>query len=101
MRFFVTGGGLGFVGGHVVSSLEEAGHEVGRDWVDVRDAKGLARAIDGAEAVVHVAALYSYTAPLAEMRSVNVDGTANVIAACRAAGVARLVHTSTAGTCGP
>ena len=101
MRVFVTGGGLGFVGGHVVAALEQAGHEVAREWVDVRDADGLARAVEGAEAVVHVAALYSYTAPLGEMQAVNVDGTRNVIAACRAAGVRRLVQTSTAGTCGP
>ena len=101
MRVFVTGGGLGFVGPHVVTALEDAGHEVVHDWVDVRDAAALSNAVDGAEAVLHVAALYSYTAPLAEMRAVNVDGTRNVIAACRAAGVRRLVQTSTAGTCGP
>jgi dihydroflavonol-4-reductase len=34
------------------------------------------------------------------MQAVNVEGTRNVVAACRAAG-ARLLHTSTAGTCGP
>ena len=101
LRVFVTGGGLGFVGGHVVAALARAGHDVVSGWVDVRDGAGLERAVEGCDAVIHVAALYSYTAPLAEMESVNVDGTRNVIAACRAAGVGRLVHTSTAGTCGP
>jgi len=101
VRVFLTGGGLGFVGGHLVGALEGAGHEVRRDFVDVRDAGSLSRALDGCDAVVHVAALYSYTAPAAELEAVNVEGTRNVIAACRAARVTRLVHTSTAGTCGP
>jgi dihydroflavonol-4-reductase len=89
------------VGGHVVNVFRSSGYEVGCEFVDVRDSERLARAIDGSEAVIHVAALYSYTAREAEMARVNVQGTANVIAACRAAGVHRLVHTSTAGTCGP
>ena len=101
MQVFVTGGGRGFIGGHVVRALAEAGHDVAHDFVDVRDRDGLARAIDGAEAVVHVAALYDFTSPDADFQAVNVDGTANVIAACRAAGVRRLVATSSSGTCGP
>jgi dihydroflavonol-4-reductase len=101
MRVFVTGGGRGFVAGHVVRALEAAGHEVGCAWADVRDRAALERAVAGFEAVVHVAALYSYSAAAAELEAVNVGGTANVLAACRAAGVRRLVHTSTAGTCGP
>jgi dihydroflavonol-4-reductase len=101
VRVFLTGGGLGFVGGHLVGVFEGAGYEVRREFVDVRDRERLSRAVEGCRAVVHVAALYSYTAPAAEMEAVNVVGTRNVIAACRAAGVARLVHTSTAGTCGP
>ena len=101
MRVFVTGGGRGFLARHVVGFLAEAGHEVRSDWVDIRDRGRLTQAIEGCEAVVHVAALYSYTAAAAELEAVNVAGTGNVIAACRAGGVARLVHTSTAGTCGP
>ena len=69
--------------------------------VDLRDADGLARAIDGCDAVFHVAALYSFDADATVMEAINVQGTQNVIDACRAAGVRRLVHTSTAGTCGP
>ena len=98
---FITGGGRGFVSRHLVTELESAGHEVRSEWADVRDAAAVARAVDGAEAVIHVAALYSYSAPEPALRAVNVEGTRNVIAACRAAGVRRLVHTSTAGTCGP
>ena len=49
MRVFVTGGGRGFIGGHLVRALEEAGHEVVREFVDVRDRAGLTRAFHGAE----------------------------------------------------
>jgi dihydroflavonol-4-reductase len=101
VRVFVTGGGRGFIGGHLLAALERGGHEVEHPWVDVRDRRALVRAVAGCEAVVHLAALYSYTAAAAEMEAVNVEGTRNVIAACREAGVGRLVHTSTAGTCGP
>jgi dihydroflavonol-4-reductase len=100
-RVFVTGGGRGFIGAHVVSALARAGYDVRCDWVDVRDRPALERAMRGCDAVVHVAALYSFTAPTGEIEAVNVGGTRNVIAACRAAGVRRLVHTSSAGTCGP
>jgi dihydroflavonol-4-reductase len=101
VRVFVTGGGRGFIGGHVVRALVRAGYDVRRDWVDVRDRPALEQAMQGCEAVLHVAALYSFTASPTEIEAVNVGGTRNVIAACRAAGVRRLVHTSSAGTCGP
>ena len=100
MRVYVTGAS-GFVGRHVVDALRGRGAEVRDERVDLLDAPALERVMDGCEAVVHVAALYSYEAPEEALRRVNVDGTRSVLEAAARAGVRRLVHTSTAGTCGP
>jgi dihydroflavonol-4-reductase len=100
VRAYVTGAS-GFVGAHVARELRERGWEVATDRVDLLDPAGLRSAVAGCDAVFHVAALYSYDADPARIQRVNVDGTRNVVEACRAAGVRRLVHTSTAGTCGP
>jgi dihydroflavonol-4-reductase len=57
--------------------------------------------MEGCDAVLHVAALYSYDAPLELLERVNVEGTSRVLGAAERAGVSRVVVTSTAGTCGP
>jgi len=102
MRVYVTGGGLGFIGGHVVHVLRERGVDVRDEYVDVLDAAGLERAMERCDAVVHVAALYSYDRrDEAALARVNIEGTRTVLAAAARAGVTRIVHTSTAGTCGP
>ena len=111
-RVAVTGAS-GLLGGNLAAELRAEGHEViatrragtrvahledlGLVWKDAdlgsRDA--LARAFDGAEAVFHCAAAVSVKREVtAEMTAVNVTGTANVIEAALAAGVPRLVHTS-------
>ena len=112
MRALVTGA-AGFLGAHVTRALTEAGASVrgfdrdeplgglADDWVrgDVLDAGALARALDGCAAVFHLAAIYSYRRGDAErMLQVNVEGTRNLLAA---AGGRRVIHTSSAGTCGP
>lgn len=61
---------------------------------DVRDAEAVTRAIRGCDAVVHGAAKVGVVGRWEEYRSVNVDGTATVLAAARAAGVERFVHVS-------
>ena len=100
MRIYATGAS-GFIGAHVARELRLRGGDVRTERVDLLDRKGLERAVDGCEAVVHVAALYSYDASPELIERVNVEGTRNVIEACLRKGVRRLLHTSTSGTCGP
>ena len=94
-------GATGFVGSHVARELREQGAEVRDERIDLLDGPGLERVVDGCEAVVHVAALYSYSAPVADFERVNVEGTKTILAAAKAKGVRRFLFTSTAGTCGP
>ena len=117
MRALVTGAG-GFIGGHVVAELAAAGAEVraldlreppalppGADAVvaDIRDERALARAMDGVDAVFHLAAVYSYRrADARAMEAVNVEGTRLVLeVAARSGRRPRIVHTSSCATCGP
>jgi len=100
MRVLVTGAS-GFVGRHVADVLRASGAEVLDARVELTDAAAVERAVAGCEAVFNVAALYSYDGPDARFQQVNVEGTRHVVEACVRHGVRRLVHTSTAGTCGP
>ena len=100
MKVYVTGA-TGFVGSHVARELREHGADVTDERVDLLDPAGLEQAVAGCDAVVHVAALYSYQADSRRIERVNVEGTRNLLEACARRGVRRLVHTSTAGTCGP
>jgi nucleoside-diphosphate-sugar epimerase len=72
-------------------------------WVegDLRDADAAQRLVDGADAVVHVAAVYRTAGhPDAYYRDVNVGGTERLLEAAAQAGVRRFVHTSTVGVHG-
>ena len=113
MKIALTGA-TGFTGGRLLARLRADGHEVsalarmpaataGVRWVagDLRDADAIGRLVEGAEAVVHVAAVYRTAGhPDAYYRDVNVGGTQRLLEAAARAGVSRFVHTSTVGVHG-
>jgi len=69
---------------------------------DVTDAESLQRAFAGADVVCHVAGLVDISnSRNALLWRVNVDGTNNVIAACKACGVGRLVYCSSVDAIAP
>jgi UDP-glucose 4-epimerase len=100
MRLLVTGH-RGHLGVPVAGHLEELGHEVvGFDRVDGEDLLDLAevkRAARGCTAIVHLGALaHDTTGSPEQIMAVNVLGTWHVLLAAEAAGVARVIHFSSA-----
>ena len=122
MKILVTGG-AGFIGSHLIERLLAMGHDVrvldnlstGKranlpadarlEFVlgDVGDPPTVLAAVQGAQAVVHLAAVASVQAsiddPMATHRS-NFDGTLNLLEASRAEGVERFVYASSAAVYG-
>jgi nucleoside-diphosphate-sugar epimerase len=110
VKALVTGGN-GFLGRAIVSRLLGRGDAVRSfsrtddrelaQWSveslrgDVADPDAVARAVAGCDVVFHVAARVGAWGPRAEYQRTNVDGTRNVIAACRRHGIPKLVYTST------
>ncbi len=61
---------------------------------DVADSAAVRRAVEGQDAVLHLAAKVNVTGPWSQYERINVGGTRAVVAACRASGVERLVYVS-------
>ena len=117
-------GADGFIGSHLVETLVRQGHNVRAfvlynsfnswGWLDrcasdvagkfnvfsgdIRDPYGVKQAMQGCDAVLHLAALigipYSYHSPETYVDT-NVKGTLNILQAARELEVRRIIHTST------
>lgn len=100
-------GASGYLGGAVAAALVADGHEVrtlqrrpsGVDGATdilgtITDSEVVARAVDGANGVIHLAAKVSLAGDPAEFERVNIDGTSILLDAAEAAGVSRFVQIS-------
>ena len=118
VNYLVTGG-AGFTGYNLTKRLVKEGNEVsvlvrktsnteklkklGVDLVlgDIRDKEAVENAVNGCDAVIHVAAAWqNYKFPNSYYYEVNVNGTRNLLDASLKYNVKRFVHCSTVGVLG-
>ena len=115
MTSYLVTGGSGYFGALVVARLNAAGHDVrvldlndtddrpaAVEFVggDVRDRSVVRDAVDGIDVVLNNVAQVPLAKDPELLRSVNVDGTVNLLRASAAAGVAKVVHTSSSAVFG-
>jgi len=124
MHILVTGG-AGYLGSILTQTLIDHGHSVrvydvllhdGQSllsiWgsplfefihADIRDRKALRRALDGVEAVVHLAAIVGDPACArqpAEAKETNLDGSYQLLEECQRQGISRFLFASTCSNYG-
>jgi nucleoside-diphosphate-sugar epimerase len=124
MAVYVVTGGGGFIGSHIVEELLRRGETVKvidnfstgkRENVapfkknaeiieaDIADAKNLSELLKGADYVIHQAAIPSVPKSIIDpvrSHNANVNGTLNVLIACREAGVRRVIYASSSSLYG-
>ena len=124
MKKVLVTGADGFIGSHLTEALVREGYDTkafvyynsfnswgwldhcGPDVIDqfevftgdIRDPHGVRKAMEGCEAVLHLAALiaipYSYHSPDSYVDT-NIKGTLNVVQAARDSEITKVIHTST------
>jgi dihydroflavonol-4-reductase len=120
-KILVTGG-TGFIGAYIIKALVEKGYRVKAirrsntlpffidaallqqvEWVsgDVLDIVALENAMQDCDAVIHAAAMVSFTKEeRMDMYKTNVDGTANVVNTCLLLNIKKLLYVSSVAALG-
>ena len=121
MKIFITGG-TGFIGKHTVELLSKTNHQLvlltrnasNTSFIsslsnqnvtltkgDLTDEGSLLNGMKGCDAVINIAAHYTFWEPDKKIYSkVNVKGTQNVMECALKSGIKKVVHISTAGVFG-
>ena len=116
MRKILITGGAGFIGSHLAQVLFEQGFEVRSfdlkssplEYIDsvqgnILDSDSLGKAIQGCDAVIHLAAQISVPRSLdypEETMEINVVGTENVLDLAKKHGIKRIILASSAAVYG-
>ncbi len=112
MKIFITGG-TGFVGSHLTHKLVYNGHEVtvgsikpenpvlelpesvNREKIDITDSETLD--FSDHDVVIHLVGLSPLKKPGIPYRKIHVEGTENVLEACKQSEISRYIHMSALG----
>jgi len=126
MKHYIVTGGAGFIGSNLVrqllaeadpgrvevldncftgnrANLSEVADRIGYHDLDIRDYDGVARVVEGADVVFHLAAVPSVPRSIEEPLSchdININGTFSVLRACVAGGVKRVVYAASSSAYG-
>ncbi|MDD1771697.1 MAG: NAD-dependent epimerase/dehydratase family protein [Methanomassiliicoccales archaeon] len=118
MKVLVTGA-TGFLGGYLLEEMVKSGHapvcayRAGSDTklidalglpkvhFDLTDAASLREAVKGVDAVVHLAAYYTFTGRKELYELINVQGTRHLMDACKKENVRRFIYCSSTEAMGP